>query len=161
MTSRQTEFNNVALSLMDFCGKAFMEQVVRARSFLGGEAVGELRALATEKVDFFPEDFRERLSGMMGSVGDSVVEGDEGNSSSGASSRSFDGANRSATAPLSGLGPYRIGENGRLYLTTKSEHYHASLGHGFPGYALVERARRLGIPNATHNNTRGHITRVT
>jgi acetylornithine/succinyldiaminopimelate/putrescine aminotransferase len=145
---------------MDFCGKAFMEQVVRARSFLGGEAVGELRALATEKVDFFPEDFQERLNGMMGSVGASVVEGDVGNSSSGASSRSFDGANRSATAPLSGLGPYRIGENGRLYLTTKSEHYHASLGHGFPGYTLVERARRLGIPNATHNNTRGHITRV-
>jgi 4-aminobutyrate aminotransferase-like enzyme len=33
------------------------------------------------------------------------------------------------------------------------------LGHSFPGYHLVERARRLGIPNATHNNTRGFITR--
>ena len=32
----------------------------------------------------------------------------------------------------------------------------------FYGYGdkLVENARRLGIPNATHNNTRGHITRV-
>ena len=29
----------------------------------------------------------------------------------------------------------------------------------FPGYHLLDRARRLGIPNATHNNTRGFITR--
>ena len=29
-----------------------------------------------------------------------------------------------------------------------------------PGYRLIENARRLGIPNATHNNTRGHITRL-
>ncbi|MCA9448388.1 MAG: aminotransferase class III-fold pyridoxal phosphate-dependent enzyme, partial [Candidatus Omnitrophica bacterium] len=43
---------------------------------------------------------------------------------------------------------------------TKSEHYHAPLGHSFPGYALIERARGLGITNATHNNTRGWITRL-
>jgi acetylornithine/succinyldiaminopimelate/putrescine aminotransferase len=63
-------------------------------------------------------------------------------------------------SPLTGLGFIRIGENGRAYLISKSEHYHASLGHGFPGYRLIENAKRLGIPNATHNNTRGHITRV-
>jgi 4-aminobutyrate aminotransferase-like enzyme len=62
-------------------------------------------------------------------------------------------------APLSALGYFRIGEDGQLYLIAKSEHYHASLGHSFPGYALLDRARRLGIPNATHNNTRGFITR--
>jgi acetylornithine/succinyldiaminopimelate/putrescine aminotransferase len=62
-------------------------------------------------------------------------------------------------APLSALGYFRIGEDGHLYLTAKSEHYHASLGHAFPGFHLLERARRLGIPNATHNNTRGFITR--
>ena len=61
-------------------------------------------------------------------------------------------------APLTGYGFYRVGEDGRLYLITKSEHYHAPLGHAFPGYRLLEIARRLGIPNATHNNTRGHIT---
>jgi len=44
-------------------------------------------------------------------------------------------------------------------LISKSEHYHAALGHSFPGYGLIERARALGIPNATHNNTRGHLTR--
>ncbi len=68
-------------------------------------------------------------------------------------------ASSAERAPLSACGYLRIGEGGRLFLTTKSEHYHAPLGHGFPGYGLIERARRLGIPNATHNNTRGHVTR--
>ena len=63
-------------------------------------------------------------------------------------------------SPLAGLGFIRIGEDGQAYLISKSEHYHASLGHSFPGYRLVENAQRLGIPNATHNNTRGHITRL-
>ena len=39
------------------------------------------------------------------------------------------------------------------------EHYHVPLGHEFPGFALLDVARTLGISNATHNNTRGHITR--
>jgi acetylornithine/succinyldiaminopimelate/putrescine aminotransferase len=62
-------------------------------------------------------------------------------------------------APLSGFGFFRVSENGRFFLTTKCEHYHAPLGHSFPGYRLLEHARRLGIPNATHNNTRGTISR--
>ena len=33
-------------------------------------------------------------------------------------------------------------------------------GTAFRVYALIDNARRLGIPNATHNNTRGHVTRV-
>jgi 4-aminobutyrate aminotransferase-like enzyme len=53
-----------------------------------------------------------------------------------------------------------MGEDGRLRLVSKSEHYHAPVGHSFPGYGLLEHARRLGIPNATHNNTRGHVTRL-
>ena len=53
-----------------------------------------------------------------------------------------------------------MGEDGRLYFISKCEHYHAPLGHAFPGYRLIDTARRLGIPNATHNNTRGHITRL-
>jgi acetylornithine/succinyldiaminopimelate/putrescine aminotransferase len=53
-----------------------------------------------------------------------------------------------------------VGEDGKLYFIGKSEHYHASLGHSFPGYKLIDRARALGIPNATHNNTRGYVTRL-
>jgi hypothetical protein len=40
------------------------------------------------------------------------------------------------------LGYYRVGEDGRLYLMTKSEHYHAPLGHAFPGYTLIEKRAR-------------------
>ena len=39
-------------------------------------------------------------------------------------------------------------------------HYHAALGHDFPGYRLLQIAGRLGVCNATHNNTRGHMTRL-
>ena len=77
----------------------------------------------------------------------------------GATTREFEVHTRVEMAPLSALGFFRIGEDGHLYFTAKSEHYHAALGHSFPGYHLLERARRLGIPNATHNNTRGFITR--
>ena len=58
------------------------------------------------------------------------------------------------------MGSCRIGQDGRVYLAAKSEHYHIPLGHNFPGYKLINNARMLGIPNATHNNTRGYITRL-
>lgn len=72
----------------------------------------------------------------------------------------FSGASNTALAPLGGTGCFRIGEDGRLFLTAKSEHYHAPLGHRFAGYRLIEYAHRMGIPNATHNNTRGYIVRL-
>jgi acetylornithine/succinyldiaminopimelate/putrescine aminotransferase len=160
MASRETEFKTVPLSLADLCGADHMGAVCCGRSFLTGESKEELLAVAKASVDFFPSAFQERLNEMMGDVGEVVVAARPSTTSSGASIDSFNGATRCAMAPVSGLGPFRIGENGVLYLTTKSEHYHVSLGHGFPGYQLIEHARRLGIPNATHNNTRGHITRV-
>ncbi len=49
--------------------------------------------------------------------------------------------------PLGGIGAFRIGEDGKVYLAAKSEHYHVSLGHNFPGYRLMQIARELGIPN--------------
>ena len=54
-----------------------------------------------------------------------------------------------------------MGEDGRLYLITKSEHYHARWATT-PRLSLVAKKHRarLGITNATHNNTRGHITRL-
>jgi len=78
------------------------------------------------------------------------------NSARGAGTASYVRSVSDDRAPLTGLGFIRIGEDGREYLVTKSEHYHLSVGHSFSGYRLVENAKRLGIPNATHNNTRGH-----
>jgi acetylornithine/succinyldiaminopimelate/putrescine aminotransferase len=34
------------------------------------------------------------------------------------------------------------------------------LGNNFPGYKLIDNAKRLGISNATHNNARGCICRI-
>jgi len=159
MATRKTAFVPVTRSLADLFGTAYVEAAVAARAFLSGEDESRLRARAAMPVDFFPESFQARLLSLLPQVGACVVPG-LAESSAGASTEHFNRATKNTQAPLSGLGYYRLGEDGRLFLTTKSEHYHASVGHGFPGYGLVEQAKALGIPNATHNNTRGHITRI-
>lgn len=160
MQSNRCEFKEVVLSLADFLPDDYLEAVCEAHAFLSGEDVRGLKSMATHPVSFFPVGFQSRLLSLLPKVGQKVCRHPVAASSRGATSRQFELATRTAMAPLSGLGYYRIGEDGRLYLITKSEHYHTPLGHGFPGYGLVERARRLGIPNATHNNTRGAITRL-
>lgn len=159
MPSQKTEFAPVCLSLADICGADYAEAVCRARGLLTGEDVSALMALAMEEVDFFPESYQERCLSLLDSVGEQIAPPLE-DSARGASTKAFNSATKTAMAPLSALGCFRLGEDGRLYLAAKSEHYHVSLGHGFPGYQLIDRARCLGIPNATHNNTRGHITRA-
>ena len=160
MPTTRTDFVQVVLSLADLCGEDYVDAACDARAFLSGEDAAELRALAREPVDFYPPDFRERLLKLLPNVGRIVRQPAFSASAPGATTTKFRSAARPGMAPLSAFGWYRVGEDGRLYLISKSEHYHTSLGHGFPGYALVERARRLGIPNATHNNSRGHITRL-
>jgi acetylornithine/succinyldiaminopimelate/putrescine aminotransferase len=147
------------LSLSDLVGRDYVEALCEARAFLTGGDVAEYLALADEKVSFFPESYRKRLDSMLDAVGTRVLPGLAA-SSPGAATGSVAKATNRAMAPMSGLGFYRVGEDGRLYLITKSEHYHAPLGHSFPGYRLVQIADQLGVPNATHNNTRGHITRL-
>ena len=156
----KTNFLPVRASLADLVGPERIEASCRARAALTGEAAGALAALAAEPVDFLPADFLARQHALLERVGERVVEPPAGAPVRGASTRTFDSASHLGMAPLSALGLFRIGEDGRLYLVTKSEHYHTPLGHGFPGYALIDRARQLGIPNATHNNTRGQITRL-
>mgnify|MGYP006294682663 CR=1 FL=1 len=153
-------FVAVSRSLADLLGAGYVEQVVSARSLLRGGEVEGLSSLAHERVEFYPERMRKELASLLDRVGQQVMEAAESHTATGAASSSFRTATRTAAAPLSARGYLRIGEDGRLYLASKSEHYHASLGHGFPGYALLDRARALGIPNATHNNTRGHVTRL-
>lgn len=152
-------FASPRLSLQDIAGKDYIETVCRAAAFLHAGSVRELRTIATRKVSFFPVDFQRQLSEKLERVG-SVCVPPASASSLGATSSQFASHSSSEQAPLSTLGYYRVGENGRLYLTSKSEHYHAPLGHAFPGHALIQHAQALGIPNATHNNTRGHITRL-
>jgi acetylornithine/succinyldiaminopimelate/putrescine aminotransferase len=156
---RRTQFRPVRLSLADLVGESHIDAVIAGRSKLTGERASALRQVAGEKVDFFPPAFQKALAALLPKVGSRLSEG-RSHSPAGASTAAFNAAMKAAPAPLTGWGYYRVGEDGRLYFTAKSEHYHASLGHGFPGWRLVENARRLGIPNATHNNTRGAITRL-
>lgn len=153
------DFQSVVLSLADIVGRERVAAACRARVALTGEDAARLLALACDPVEFLPASFMARQHTLLPQVGRQVAAPPADAPLRGASTRMFDSATHLGMAPLSGLGMYRVGEDGRLYLIVKSEHYHTPLGHGFPGYALLERARQLGIPNATHNNTRGHITR--
>lgn len=155
-----TAFVRTAYSLAELCGESYTSAVCEARAFLSGEDVAKLQALAREPVEFYPRAFFERQLALLSQVGTGIRRGMRFDSARGATTSAFQAATKQGLAPLSALGWYRCGEDGKLYLTSKSEHYHASMGHGFPGYALLDRARRLGVPNATHNNTRGHITRL-
>jgi len=158
MNSNST-LNNVQLSLADLLGEAYIGAVCEARAFVAGEDRQALMAIANEKVDFYPQDFRQRVDDLVDFIGQKVCAGLP-NSAAGAGTQAFENAGNNRAAPLVGLGFVRVGEDGRVHLISKSEHYHASLGHSFPGYRLLENANRLGVPNATHNNTRGHITRL-
>jgi acetylornithine/succinyldiaminopimelate/putrescine aminotransferase len=150
---------DIARSLTDLIGEPYIEAVCRAGSALTGEDAGVLRALADRKVAFYPEARTLRLEELFTRVGTLVGEpvalGREG-----APMAAMRTANKGEAAPVNGFGCYRVGEDGRLYFTAKSEHYHIPLGHAFPGHELIDHARRLGIPNATHNTTRGFITRL-
>jgi acetylornithine/succinyldiaminopimelate/putrescine aminotransferase len=152
-------FVTVRKSLADLAGADYVDLVASARSRLTGVSVGELRRRGRERIDFFPRRVRRRLAALLSEVG-KVVTRPVRRSPAGAGPRSFNLASRPGQAPLAGWGYYRVGEDGRLRFLLKSEHYHVPLGHGFPGYRLLEVARALGIPNATHNNTRGWITRL-
>ena len=150
---------NLRLSLTDLLGADYTRAVCEARALLTGESPEALRALADGKIDWYPEAFARRQEALMEKVGCRVTDG-FANSEAGAPTDSYRAAQHSGAAPLSAFGAFRVGEDGRLYFTGKSEHYQIPLGHDFPGYALVGRARALGVPNATHNNTRGFITRT-
>lgn len=146
-------FVPVCLSLADLLGDAPLAAVGAAHAALTGEAPA-----AVEAVDFFPLAMQKRMESLLPQVGRQVVEPLSA-SPPGATTAAFAANSHPEGAPLSAFGLYRIGQDGRLYLSSKSAHYHTPLGHSFPGYRLLEQASHLGLPNATHNNTRGIAAR--
>lgn len=150
---------NIAYSLSDLVGADFIEAVARAREVIDGVPAAESIELCNRKVDFYPEAFAAQQDRLLKLVGTQVTE-PFADAISGAASRAFTKAFHGGMAPVFTKGMYRLGADGRLYLAGKSEHYQASLGHGFPGFELLDIAAKLGISNITHNNTRGHITRM-
>lgn len=151
--------DNIQRSLVDILGSDYIQAVCRARSVLSGRSFDELWAIANEKVDFYPAEFAARQEELMDLVGQRIIPAFE-TSECGAPTSSYGAAQHNDMAPLGGQGAFRLGESGKLYFAGKSEHYQIPLGHGFPGYGLIEKAKALGILNATHNNTRGFITRT-
>jgi acetylornithine/succinyldiaminopimelate/putrescine aminotransferase len=157
-SAARPSFLPVSLSLADVCGEDYVRAVCADHAVLTGESAVAPTEAAFERVEFFPPAFERRLLQLLPRVGQKVGTRLAG-TALGATTRQFETHSKLNMAPSSTLGYFRIGEDGKLYFIAKSEHYHAPLGHSFPGYHLLERARRLGIPNATHNNTRGFITR--
>ena len=151
-------FKNVSYSLADMLGKEYVESVIEANCFFG-EQREELEPYAYEKVPFYPEEDQKKNDALLEKVGTQVVS-TYTSANVGAPTDSYRKAFNQNAAPLTGHGCFRIGEDGKLYFVGKSEHYHSSLGHTFNGYKLIDHARKLGILNATHNNTRGLITRT-
>ena len=150
---------NRITSLEEMLGAPYIRAVCAAGAALGIGGYEELLKIAREKVEFFPEDFRRGQEELRKKRGERVIEPFKG-SCPGAGTYSFQKALDLNSAPLSGRGCYRLGEDGRVHFIGKSEHYQASLGHHFPGFRLLENAMRIGITNITHNNTRGHVTRL-
>lgn len=150
---------NIQKSLIDILGKEYIASVIDAQAFLSGESRSELEKIAGERVEFWPDKFQKRQDELLDHVGKKVLS-ELNTENLGAGTDSFNNAQHSEMSPLAAAGAFRTGEDGRLYLIGKSEHYHASLGHCFPGYKLIENAKRLGITNISHNNTRGYITRL-
>ena len=156
-TTLKTSFVPVTRTLAKVVGKEYVDAVIAARAFL--QPHHRVSRDLDSDIDFFPANHHAHLITLLDRVGDKVTPALP-HSAAGVTSDTFAAATKTGLAPLSGLGYFRIGESGKLYFTAKCEHYHSPLGHAFPGYALLDDARALGIPNATHNNTRGHITRL-
>lgn len=150
---------SIRRSLAGLLGREYVEAVCRAQAYLTGQDYAALLAVAEEEVDFLPPQTAARWDALIDEVGKPACVG-LAKSNPGCATTAFSKAAQPHAAPLAAYGPVRVGENGRNWLIGKSEHYHASLGHQFPGYRLLDNAQRIGITNITHNNTRGHITRL-
>lgn len=147
------------LSLADLLGEDYIGSVVRTAVFYGIIDKDEAQRLAYDKVELFPKEHQKADERLLTHI-KSVVVAPFDNTNDGAPTSAFAKAFHRNSAPIGSFGCTRVGEDGKLYLIGKSEHYHTSLGHLFNGYKLIDNAHRLGIPNATHNNTRGYITRL-
>lgn len=151
---------NFRRSLTDLVGEDYINHVCAASSALTGESTAALRAVADTEVDCCPSWYIDRQEALMQRIGETIAPAYESRLA-GAPTAAFRAAQVNAIAPQAGFGCFRVGEDGRLYFAGKSEHYHIPLGHYFPGFALIEHAKRIGVANATHNNARGYITRLT
>ena len=152
-------FINQKVSLEDILGKDYIGALCAANSALGMMDAEEAAKIASEKIDFYSEEVQKKNDELLSYVGKQIAPVFTSDTK-GAGTNAYMKAASDRMSPVTGFANYRLGEDGKLYLIGKSEHYHTPLGHRFNGYRLIDNARRLGILNATHNNTRGYVTRL-
>ena len=150
---------NISRSLTDLLGVPYMSAVKECAETLYGMEPEIADRLANEAQSFYSQETQDRQDALLERTGTPFTAAFQ-NANTGAPTLSFGHAANLKASPLGGLGIFRLGEDGKLYIAAKSEHYHTSMGHNFGGYRLLNTARSLGITNATHNNTRGFITRL-
>ena len=152
-------FRIVEKSLEDLLGYDYTQKLKEYSVRMFGTDEKKINFILKEKINFFPKDFEEEIDNELETVGKQVVSPFV-TDVTGAPTDSFKNSMHMNMSPIGGKGFYRVGEDGKLYFILKSEHYHASLGHNFPGFRLIQNAKAAGIVNTTHNNTRGYITRL-
>ena len=150
---------NISRSLEDILGEEYCNAVRETARRLHGLSEENTNSLVKEKVEFYSDNFLCQQEEYAKIIGEQICYSFE-NDNTGAPTIAFAKATNKNASPIGGKGAFRIGEDGRLYLISKSEHYHTPMGHNFTGFKLIDNARALGISNATHNNTRGYITRL-
>ena len=146
-------------SLRHLLGNEYTNAVIAGTELFGELDKAEAHRLADEEVEFMPEEWAAKMDSLLEKVGTQVIPAARFDNT-GAATQAFKKASNFNASPVGGMGYLRLGEDGKLYLTAKSEHYHAPAGHNFPGYKLIDNAKALGITNAAHNNSRGYITRL-
>lgn len=151
---------NISRSLIDLLGEDYGHALTQVAQFLHGIDIQRANDLANMKVEFYSNEAQNTQNRLVKQVGHAVTAAFT-NDNTGAATLAYENASNLNAAPIGGSGAFRIGEDGKVYLAAKSEHYQASLGHHFGGYKLIDFARELGVINATHNNTRGYVTRLT
>ena len=107
---------NLSCSLQDLLGTEYLDGVCRARAALTGEPEAALRRIASEKVDFYPAEFAARQEALMQQIGQVLCPPAPQSVQTlhGAPTDAFRSAQHQSFAPMSGLGCFRIGEDGSV-----------------------------------------------
>ena len=116
---KNVNFRRVRLSLEDLVGKPHISALCEARAAVTGERRTDLLRAARHKVDLYPAAMQKRVRDLLPRVGTRISSARLRRSAAGAGSQAFCENTNAERAPLFGFGPFRVGEDGRLYLITK------------------------------------------
>ena len=142
---------NLTISLVDLLGAEYVDSVCRAAASLGLGDEKSLQSLGREKVECWPADYAEKVRNLLQKSGERICEPFVDNNT-GAPTDAFGSHTNLNAAPLTGMGPYRLQEDGRLAIIGKSEHSDVT------GSAVQSRltltCRSASVPSMSARTTR-------